>query len=210
MSRTVSSMLLVLVLASGSPIFAVSGPESFGVAGPSAPASTAIDDSAQQLTAWLSRAPSPAPVACSVDRTLAPESVALFEQIAAKISALYARVYEDVRAASTVEMKTPMDTVSTATFELQPDASRARQQAVITANYQATLQEIEQHRKELSRYTDALRTEPAIVGFSSRIRQTLILTQFGRNAYQLGEQLKAAGEGAALILQQRLNATMDK
>lgn len=210
MRRTLPPMLLMILLASGTPIFAVSGPEQTGIGGLSISAPSAIDDSVQQLTLWLNRAPSTAPVTCSVDRTLAPESVALFEQISAKISALYARVYDEVRAASTIEMKTPMDTVSTATPDVESDVSRARQQAAITANYQATLQEIEQHRKELSRYTDALRTEPAIAGFSSRIQQTIILTQFGRNVYQLGEQLKAAGEGAALILQQRLNTTQDK
>lgn len=210
MRRTVSPMLLMILLASGSPIFAVSGPEHSGIEGLSIAAPSAIDDSVQQLMFWLNRAPSTAPVACTVDRTLAPESVAQFEQISAKVSALYARVYDEVRAASAVEMKTPVETLATSGLDLQPDAGRARQQAVITANYQATLQEIEQYRKELSRYTDALRTEPAIAGFSSRIQQTIVLTQFGRNAYQLGEQLKAAGEGAALILQQRLNATQDK
>lgn len=208
MRQMISPMLLVLLLLSASSLFAVNGADVLDIASV-ATRVAAVDNTASQLTAWLERAPSTAPIVCSVDRTLAPESVAMFEQISAKISALYARVYEEVRSASVAGVTLPSNTLQTATPDAQ-DGSRARQQATITANYQATLQEIEQHRKELTRYTDALRAEPSIAGFASRIQQTIILTQFGRNAFQLGEQLKAAGEGAILVLQQRLNATQDE
>lgn len=208
MRQMISPMLSVLLLLSASSLFAVNGATALGIDTVAARAA-AVDNTANQLTAWLERAPSTAPIVCSVDRTLAPESVAMFEQISAKISALYARIYEEVRAVSVAGVQLPADTLNTSSPKAQ-DGSRARQQATITANYQATLQEIEQHRKELTRYTDALRTEPSIAGFASRIQQTIILTQFGRNAFQLGEQLKAAGEGAILVLQQRLNATQDE
>lgn len=208
MRQMFSPMLLVLLLISASSLFAVSGTEPLSL-GSLATRMPSADNPVNQLAAWLERAPSTAPIVCSVDRTLAPESVAMFEQISAKVSALYARVYEEVRAVSTTEFKPLANTLSTSTVGAQ-DEGRARRQATITANYQATLQEIEQHRKELTRYTEALRTEPSIAGFASRIQQTIILTQFGRNAFQLGEQLKAAGEGAVLVLQQRLNATQEK
>lgn len=208
MRRTISPTLFALALTTGSLLFAVGVPGESGV-GEVSCLPVQHDSTSQQLAAWLTRAPSTAPVVCSVDRTLAPESVAQFEKISAKISALYARIHEEVRAVSAEGIRTPTETFTASSLPNQGDGARARQQATVTATYQATLQEIEAHRKELTRYTDALRTAPAIAGFASRIQQTLILTQFGTNAYQLGEQLKAAGEGAALILQQRLQNTSE-
>lgn len=208
MRRTISPILLLLSVTTAGLLSAVGAP---GASGIGAPASfhSQSDGSAQHVAAWLSRAPSTDPVVCSVDRTLAPDSVAEFEKISAKISALYARIHAEVRAVSAEGIEQPADTLTMSVLPNQPDGARARQQATVTASYQATLQEIEAHRKELARYTDALKTEPAIAGFASRIQQTIILTQFGRNAYQLGEQLKAAGEGAALVLQQRLSDTIE-
>lgn len=202
----VSPMLILFAVTFGHTLPAVSVPGAPGIGGPdvSAPVQEAVSP---QLAAWLARAPSTAPVVCTVDRTLAPDSVAQFEKIAAKISALYHRVHEEVRAVSMLEIAPPTEGASTAAHPGMRDGERARQQATVTANYQALLREIEGHRRELTVYTDTLRTDAAIIGFASRMQQTLILTQFGRNAYQLGEQLKAAGEGAALILQQRLSAT---
>lgn len=205
----ISPMLVLFAVTFACSLPAVSGPGGPGIGGPGVSAPVP-EDISPQLAAWLARAPSTAPVVCTVDRTLAPDSVAQFEKIAAKISALYHRVHEEVRAVSVAGITPPTEGTLTAAHADLYSGERARQQATVTANYQALLQEIETHRKELSLYTDTLRTDAAIVGFASRIRQTIILTQFGRNAYQLGEQLKAAGEGAALILQQRLNAAQNE
>lgn len=206
MRRPISLMLLIPFFLAG-PLAAVSGA---GVAELGVPAflSAAREDTANQMSSWLSRAPSPAPIACSVARDLAPAPVENFEKIAAKVSEIYTRIHEEVQRVSAGEVLCDPVNAATAALSAPETVSREMRQAAVTATYQSVLQEIETQRKLLSDYTEALRTDASIAGFSSRIQQTLILTRFGRDAYRLGEQLKAAGEGAALVLQQRLNATL--
>lgn len=210
MHRTIAPVLVLLVLTFGTRLIAADDPGMLGIGGPSLFKPDVQDESVQQITRWLNRAPAVTPVACTVERTLAPEAVANFERISAEVATIYSRVHAEAQAVSTEVVSVGAEAPDSTTGVSQDVMSREAQQAEVTATYQETLQEIEACRKALTHYTESLRLDGAIAGFSSRIQQTLILAQFGRDAYQLGEQLKAAGEGAVLILQQRLNETHDK
>ena len=154
---------------------------------------------ADPLAAWLEAAERPSPVVCSVKAADAPEAVARFEAISARVAALYGAVYEAAAEAG------PLPGAAHA-GETQGEW-KAAAQAAVTARYQATMAEIAAVRRELDAYTETLRVDDSISNITESLRHTRILTAFGNDSTRLDAQLRAAERGAALMLREGLAAT---
>lgn len=168
------------------------------------------------LSVWLERAEAPKQVKCSVDREVAPVAVDRFAEISKQIASIYDSVYQEAQEAAIARNSGNVmgDAVLAKVAEgvtTTPgtDWKSAAQQAVIS-NYQATLSTIDAQQKALLDYTSSLSTDGAIAGLTNTIERTSILLQIGKDAALLGEQLKAAGEGATAIRMRRISTALGK
>lgn len=168
------------------------------------------------LSVWLERAEAPKQVKCSVDREVAPVAVDRFAEISKQIASIYDSVYQEAQEAAIARNSGNVmgDAVLAKVAEgvtTTPgtDWKSAAQQAVIS-NYQATLSTIDAQQKALLDYTSSLSTDGAIAGLTNTIERTAILLQIGKDAALLGEQLKAAGEGATAIRMRRISTALGK
>lgn len=168
------------------------------------------------LSAWLEKAEAPKQVECSVDRDVAPFAVDRFAEISKQIASIYDSVYQEAQEAAIARNSGDVmgDAVLAKVAEgvsTTPgtDWKAAAQQAVIS-NYQATLSTIDAQRKALLDYTSSLPTDTTIAGLTNTIERTSILLKIGKDATQLGEQLKAAGEGATAIRMRRISTALGK
>lgn len=167
------------------------------------------ETAANPLELWLKEAPKPEVIACSVDASTAPEAVARFDALSAKISELYRRVYNDAQKVSS--QPTAVVTLSTNEYHLADTGTgtdwKTSAQTAVTAYYQDILREIETQQKALTDYTETLRADNTISNMTSKLRQTELLVQVGSDSVKLGCQLQAIEEGARLILRSSLLAT---
>ena len=178
----------------------------------------AVEEPAQQVTTeavspleqWLAQAEKPAKVVCSVPQESAPSAVADFNAISEKVFAIYQRVYQDAQdtaAGKGADLQTVLAAVAEKVQNLPDAEQRAAFQAAITSGYQATMREIEAQTKALANYTDNLRNDGSISNITNRLAQNATRLKLGGDTVKLGKQLKAAGEGASVILRSRLEAT---
>lgn len=165
------------------------------------------ETAANPLELWLKEAPKPEVIACSVDASTAPEAVARFDALSAKISELYRRVYNDAQKVSS--QPTAVVALSTNEYHLADTGTdwKTSAQTAVTAYYQDILREIEAQQKALTDYTETLRADNTISNMTSKLRQTELLVQVGSDSVKLGRQLQAIEEGARLILRSSLLAT---
>lgn len=163
---------------------------------------------ASPLEVWLAEAPKPEKVACSVTESTAPTAVEEFNTLSERIYTLYQQVYDDAQTASTHEEVAPA-ALDMATEEGRT-VWRTQAQAAITANYQSAVQAIEAQKKDLAVYTENLRSDASITNIENRVQQQMAIGQICKDSLRLGEQLTSAGKGASLILQQRIETTLEK
>lgn len=162
---------------------------------------------ASPLEVWLAEAPKPEKVACSVTESTAPTAVEEFNTLSNQIYTLYQQIYDDAQTVSSHGVApTALDVVT----EEERTAWRTQAQAAITANYQSAVQAIEAQRKGLAVYTENLRSDASITNITNRVQQQMAIGQICKDSLRLGEQLTSAGKGASLILQQRIETTLEK
>lgn len=181
-----------------------------GAAATEAPAQTVVAEVPSPLAQWLAQAEAPAQVVCSVPQESAPSAVADFNAISEKVFAIYQRVYQDAQdtaAGKGADMQTALAAVAEKVQNLPDAEQRAAIQATITANYQATMREIEAQSKALANYTENLSADGSISNITNRLAQNATRLKLGGDTVKLGKQLKAAGEGASVILRSRIEAT---
>ncbi len=181
-----------------------------GAAAPAEPAQQVAVEAASPLEQWLAQAEAPAKVVCSVPQESAPSAVADFNAISEKVFAIYQRVYQDAQdtaAGKGADLQTVLAAVAEKVQNLPDAEQRAAFQAAITSGYQATMREIEAQTKALANYTDNLRNDGSISNITNRLAQNATRLKLGGDTVKLGKQLKAAGEGASVILRSRLEAT---
>ena len=168
------------------------------------------------LAAWLAEAQAPTVVPCSVSRDVAPTAVDGFNMIAEKVAAIYQAVYSEAQEAATA--RESGDVMADAvlakvaegvTSESGVNWKSAAQEAVIS-NYQETVKAIEEQRKTLADYSASLKAEPSVAAITNGVEKTAVLLKMGKDAAELGRQLKAAGEGASAIRMRRISTALGK
>ena len=167
-------------------------------------------EAASPLEQWLAQAEAPVKVACSVPQESAPSAVADFNAISEKVFTIYQRVYQDAQDTASgkgADLQTALAAVVEKAQNLPDAEQRAAIQAAITSNYQSTLREIEAQTKALTNYTENLHNDGSISNITNRLAQGATRVKLGSDSVKLGKQLKAAGEGAAVILRSRIEAT---
>ena len=165
------------------------------------------------LEAWLQSAPARTPIACSLNVQTAPDAINRFETLSKKISALYERIYTQAQSVQNTPTTYQNLLTTTSAKVCAPNTNEtpsADIQAAITAQDQATMQELNAQRKSLSAYVRPLRDDVSISNLADRVEQIKTLAQLGSDSARLSNQLQAATEGAALILREQLNATAKK
>lgn len=185
---------------------------------PATPAPQTAESARDVLSAWLADATPPAVVQCSVDRSTAPEAVDRFNALSERIAGLYAEVYQDAQAAAAAAESgdVALDSVLAKAAEQLTDKSteatdwKTTAQAKVIANYQAAMQEIDAHGKQLTEYTDSLRTDGSISNLTSRLEQTKVLVQLGKDTAALGRQLKETSDGLSAIRARRITTALGK
>lgn len=174
------------------------------------PTQPVAEVAASPLEQWLAQAEKPAKVVCSVPQESAPSAVADFNAISEKVFAIYQRVYQDAQDTATgkgADLQTALAAVAEKVQNLPDAEQRAAFQAAITSGYQATMREIEAQSKALANYTENLRNDGSISNITDRLAQNATRLKLGSDTVKLGKQLKAAGEGASVILRSRIEAT---
>ena len=72
------------------------------------------------------------------------------------------------------------------------------------------MQEIDAHCNQLTEYTDSLRTDGSISNLTSRLEQTKVLVQLGKDTAALGRQLKETSDGLSAIRARRITTALGK
>ena len=169
------------------------------------------------LVAWLQGATKPAVVTCSVEPDMAPVAVERFNALSSKIGGLYASIYQEAQSAAEatatgdVALDNVLAKVAEQVIATDTEATdwKASAQAAVIANYQSVLKEIDAYGKQLSDYTDSLRSDASISNLTSRI-QTKVFFQLGKDSVELGRQLKEACEGVSAIRSRRMATALGK
>ncbi len=163
---------------------------------------------------WLKQAPAPATVACSLSADTAPDAVEKFNAISEKVSAIYSAVYTYAQSDDTVTTPTiDAQTIGAALETAMAEKAAGDNTSIVdkvTAQYRATMAEIEGQQAAITDYITSLRTSPSITAIADPAQKTATLFQLGANVKQLEEQLVEAAQGAALILRERVPSSEEK
>lgn len=165
------------------------------------------------LEKWLTNAPKPEVVSCSVERTKAPEAVDRFTAISEKIATIYNNVYTDAQATATavnagdISQDPVLARVAESLTAQNATDWKANAQAAVIANYQNCIKEIDTQKKQLSDYIASLRTDGSITNLTDRVE---ILGRIGKDSVVLSRQLKDAAEGATAVRVRRIATALGK
>ena len=167
------------------------------------------------ISLWLAEAPAPAQVPCSVQPEVAPDAVERFNALSERIFTLYQSVYNDVKqvsenGAQKFDLAGAMTSATDAMAAGTGTEWRSAAQAAITAHYQATMRELEAQSKALTTYIDTLKSDTSISNMVNRVQQNVVCLKLGSDSAKLSKQLKDSGKGASLVLQRRIEATLEK
>ncbi len=165
---------------------------------------------------WLTQAPAPTMVLCSVDSTIAPEAVSKFNAISSKVASIYSAVHAYAQEDKDVSVDVPqldaatIDAAINTALTAEDGAVSAGIQDAITTKFQSTIAEVEAQQKAINDYIQSLRTSESIMNITNPVQKTTTLMQLGSDVKLLEEQLAAAAKGASLILRERVDAIQKK
>lgn len=151
------------------------------------------------LDRWVAEARTPSAVTCDVDPNEAPNAVARFQALSARVTALYRTIYDDAKRVADGTMPAP---------EPVPGIDwRTTAQTYITSRYQAAVGDIESARKDLAAYVEAIGDDDAI---TNSVQRTRLRMRLGQGAARLETLLDDAARAATLMREQGLADTSAK
>ncbi len=157
---------------------------------------------------WLTQAPKPEQIQCSLLNKDAPTAVTAFNKLSYKISVLYKKVYRYAQQFQTEPHHfkdlnlSQFSESATNLLEQKEPSLREELQQVITTRYQTVVKEIVEQQKAISHYAATLRDDETIATIDDPVKKTATLLTLGKDITRLEEQVTTAAKGASLVMQE--------